>query len=474
MHVAAQDRLREAGGDRVSVAASPSVSASAAIGRRLLRGGGWALFGRALALPVGLALAMLLARLLPPAELGAYFLATSLVALLVIVAQGGLARPMVKLVAAALATDRPEAARRAVRLAFVVTVLGGAIIGVAVADGPGRLLTGALRDGAVLQPVLWAIGALVLIAALVDLCVESLRGFHDLRSASLLGDTLAQRLLLIIGLMVAWLAARPIGLWDVLAAAVLCAAVVLVAALLLLRRRLAAIGRHGAPWRDRDVLRHGPPFMLVRLNLWLLAGADLWILALFRPPEEVALYGAASRLALLVGIPLTICNAALAPMVAEFHSQGRLDRLEKVVRATATLSALPALALVGLFALFGAEALELVYTSAYAEGYAIVVVLALGQWLHVVFGSCAISLTMTGHQRDVMLAGIATSVGTVLGYAAAAPGYGALGVALVTAASLAAYNLVLAWLARKRLGISTWVTVSPVALRRCLAVLRGA
>ncbi len=442
--------------------------------RRLLRGGGWALLGRALALPAGLALAMLLARLLPPAELGAYFLATSLVALLAIVAQGGLARPMVKLVATALATDRPQAARRAVHVALAVTVLGGAILGAAIATGPGRLLAGALRDGAILVPVLRAIGALVLLYALIDLCVETLRGFHDLRAASLLGDTLAQRLLLMAVLVVAWITAVPIGLAEVLTATVLCATAVGALALLLLRRRLRAIGRHGEPWRDLEVLRHGPPFMLVRLNLWLLAGADLWILAMFRPSEEVALYGAASRLALLVGIPLTICNAALAPMLAELHSQKRLDRLEKVVRATATISALPALCLVGLFALFGAQALELVFTSTYARGYAIVVLLALGQWLHVAFGSCAITLTMTGHQRDVVLAGIATSIGTVLGYAALAPDYGAVGVALITALSLAFYNLLLAWIARRRLGIRTWATLSPATVRRFAAELKGA
>ena len=78
----------------------PEAPALRPLGERLVSGASWAFLGRMLALPVGLLSTMLLARLLSPADLGAYFLAFSLANLLAILAQLGLGRPMVKLIAA--------------------------------------------------------------------------------------------------------------------------------------------------------------------------------------------------------------------------------------------------------------------------------------------------------------------------------------------------------------------------------------
>ena len=69
------------------------------------------------------------------------------------------------------------------------------------------------------------------------------------------------------------------------------ALVVLALALGQLWHRMAGLGRYGARWRTAEVLGHGLPFLLMRVNVWFTAGADLWVLGMFRPPEEVAIYG---------------------------------------------------------------------------------------------------------------------------------------------------------------------------------------
>ena len=166
------------------------------LGQRLLRGSSWAFLGRTLALPAGMLQAMLLARLLSPGELGAYFLAMSLAGLAAIVAQIGMGRTMVLLVASALATDRPQAARHAIRVALALTCLAGALTALALADGPGRWLVLLLQDAAGLQTVLGTVALLLLALALIDLFAEIFRGFHDLRWASLFGDQLLHRITL--------------------------------------------------------------------------------------------------------------------------------------------------------------------------------------------------------------------------------------------------------------------------------------
>jgi O-antigen/teichoic acid export membrane protein len=377
------------------------VSAGPTLAQRLVRGSSWAFLGRTLALPAGMLQAIVLARLLTPAELGTYFLALSLAGLAAIFAQIGLGRTMVLLVASAVATDRPQAARHAIRVAFVTTCITGALAALALSDGPGRWIARLLEDAAGLQAVLGTV-ALLLALALMDLLAETFRGFHDLRWASLLGDQLLHRITPVACLGAVWWSAWPVDLERVMLIALGSATVVLLAGFLALRRRLAGLPRHGAAWPTGTVLRHGPPFLFVRLNIWLLAGADLWILGMFRPADEVAIYGVASRMALIVGTPLVVANAALAPMTAELHSLGQRQRLERLVRAAATLSALPSLLAVVLYLAAGGPLLALVFTDDYARGFPVLILLVLGQWLHVCLGSCGISLTMTGNQRDVM------------------------------------------------------------------------
>lgn len=439
---------------------------------RLVRGGAWALIGRALTLPVGLATAMLLTRLLPPADVGAYFLAVSLAWLLAIVAQGGMARPMVKLIAAALATARPVAARRAVGIGVAVTAVGSLLLAPALADGPGRSLIRLLVDGERLSGLLVALALLMVAFAAIDLFAEALRGLHDLPSASLHGDLLLQRLLVALALAGLWLAWGRADLAHVVAATLLAATVALLAAGAVLWRRIGALGRDGSPWPVAEVLRHGPPFLAHRLGLWVLAGADLWILGVFRPAAEVALYGVASRLAAVVAVPIAVCNGALAPLAADAHGRGAAGELERLVRAAATLSAVPALLLAAAFWLLGDAVLRLAFTDRYAEAALILGVLALGRWLQVALGAAAVTLTMAGHQQGVMVITVLTSVATIAADVAVAPAFGALGVAVVTAGSLGISSALLAWLLWRRRGIRSWPGLSASEIGQLAAALR--
>jgi O-antigen/teichoic acid export membrane protein len=458
----------------VSAAPEAGLPGRPGLARRLVRGGAWALLGRSLGLPAGLTTAVLLARLLSPAEVGGYFLAMSLITIAAFFAQLGMARPVVKLVASALATGRPEAARHTIRVALLTTLAGGAVLALLIADGPGMWLASMLRDGDLLGRVLPLVALLVVAYALVDLMAESLRGFHDLRAASFLGDGLAQRLLLAVVLATLWASAAPLDLATVLELSLVNSALVLLLAGAVLGLRLKALPRHGARFRTREILEHGPPFLAVRLNVWLLAGADLWILGIFRSAEEVAIYGVASRMALLVGIPLLVVNATLAPAIAELYSRGERARLQAALRAAATLSTIVSIAVLAVFALLGQALLEVAFGPAYAGSFVILVVLGLGQLVNVACGSCTLALTMTGHQRDVLVIATLAAALTFAALFLVAPAFGAPGVAAVIATSLALYNVALALAVRRRLGLTSWAAADRLHLAGLLRDLRQA
>jgi O-antigen/teichoic acid export membrane protein len=440
------------------------------LGKRLVRGASWALVGRMLGLPAGLLVAVLLSRLLEPAALGAYFLAMSLIGLGTILGQLGLARPMVMLVPAALATGRPAAARHAVVVAFAATAVASLFLALLLVTLPGAWLAGALDDRGELARVLPLVATIMVVFALIDLAAETFRGFEDLRSASFLTNGLAQRLIAMAGFALLFLAGVSTGLGNVLAITLAAAVVVVLAVAILLHRYVRSLGGTGRRWSTRHVLGHGPSFMVIRLNLWLLAGADLWALGFFRPTDEVALYGAAARLAVLVGVPLLVCNAVVAPVAAELHAHGRSSDLERAARSSATLSLLAAGAASLVFWLFGGPILGLMLGEPYAAAAPLLGILALGQLARVAFGPASIVLTMTGYQREVMLVGIATSLVTLLALALLAPRLGGPGVAWAVTGSITIHSLILAVLVQRRLGILPTATARP----RDLAFLSAA
>jgi len=443
------------------------------LGQRLLRGGSWAMLGKVMTMPVALGLAVVLARLLTPAELGGYFLATSLVALLMVLVQLGLGRAMIKLIAGALAHDRPWVARRAIRIGSLAFALAALAALAFILAPTGATVLALLEDGQQLVAYLPWIALLIAGLAATEFAADILRGFHDLRTASLLADQLCQRLLLVLLLAMLWLLGASAELGLVLGLAAATAALSAGIGMLRVTLQLRALPQRQPEPAERgpgfwQVLRQGPPFLLMRLNFWLMAGAGIWVLGMFRPAAEVAVFGAATYLALLVQAPMIAINNVLMPVAAELLSRRENGLLGRVARGAAAVAGLPSFAFAVLLAVAGGLALELVFGADYAAGHAMLAILALGRCVGVALGPCPILLTMSDHQRDVGVVMTLMSAATLLGYLALAPAFGGLGIAIVIAVAITLQSLVLAWLTHRRLQIAVWPEISLAAIRSAL------
>jgi hypothetical protein len=153
--------------------------------------------GQALTFPVGLLLVMLLTRLLSPEEVGSYFAAMSVIMLIAGVAPLGLGPSMIKLVASALATDRPRAARSAIQLGSAVVASVGLAAALALLGPPGDWLIGLLTESGQLERLLPLMALMVIGFIATEFSSDVLRGFHDLFGASLLAEQLSQRVLIV-------------------------------------------------------------------------------------------------------------------------------------------------------------------------------------------------------------------------------------------------------------------------------------
>ncbi|HET6521149.1 MAG TPA: oligosaccharide flippase family protein [Geminicoccaceae bacterium] len=424
--------------------------------RRLASGSAWGAAGKIVTAAAALATNALLARLLGAEDLGAYFLLLTVVTVAVSVTHLSVGQTAVRLVAGALAADRPGRARAAMLWALA---LGGALGGafaLALAFGGGRWLAETLFEAPAMAAAA-GLGALwLLVLVLQVLVAEAWRGCGDIRRATLFGGAITG-VLAVAALVACRLLGPPrLGLADVLPLLIAAALAGVLLGGWRLARRVAALRGPGTIG-PREVAVAAAPLLLTALPWLVLNHADLVILGTFHTPEEVARYGTAARLVALVTMPLLIVNAVLPPVISELYTKGELARLERALRATATYIGLPAAAALALFALFGDTVLGVVYGEPYRAGATVLAILSLGHLITVWSGSCGLTLIQTGENLSVLLVTLVGAAVTVALCLALVGPYGAEGTAAARATGLVVLNLGL-WLAvRWRTGMWTHV-----------------
>lgn len=425
---------------------------------RLLRGVSWTLLGKAGSAGLGIVISILLARLLPAAEVGTFFQITALLAIGTGVFQLGLPQTVVRVLASAVAHEESGRVRHLARSAAALALMAGltAMLVVYALLSAGNALP-LLKELAPFRGTLaWWLFALVA----GGIMAECFRGVFDLRLAAIFGGLLAAAL--VAGTLAAHAGlSRQIRLDDVLAISLAAAlANAALAYVLGVAHFGARAGTREHVASMREVLAASVPLGATNVLLLLFSQADVLILGALRDSESVALYGAAARLVAVLALSLNVVNLTVAPFIAELGAQQRKAELERMLRRTATLTGWSAFVLLLLLAWQGHWLLEMVFGATYADAVRILVILAAGQTINVLAGSCGTALAMFGHNNLLLgitaVCGMATLGGAVL----LGQHWGGEGVALAIAGGLALQNLCMVLAVRWKAGIWTHAHLS--------------
>jgi O-antigen/teichoic acid export membrane protein len=424
---------------------------------RLFSGGAWALAGRIVSAFVALLVAALLARLMSPDAVGTYFLIANTVVVCASTALLGANQVVVRLVASRI--EKKDSATAS--LAISSGVLLAAIGLLTVATCFGFWLGPWLGERVFRSPLFVnaaALGAAWIAATGAQLFqADVFRGFHSIREATVFGGLLSTCILACLLAIFRVL----IGTADsegVVAAATASTLVSVAIAFSLLRP-------NATRWRmpDAPSMLHfvhiAWPIGLTSVGLLVLSHVDLLILGAHAKPAEVSIYGMATRLAGFLALPLLIANAALPPLIAEYHSRGATRELSHGLRSAAGLATVCSVAMFLVMVMFGRELLSLLYGSYFVAGYYVLLIVSMGQLVNVWAGSCGMTLLMTGNQKAMMTITMVSAVFAAGGAWMLAPRFGGIGVAVIQCLALTLQNVLMLVMVKKRCGFWTHAAI---------------
>ena len=429
------------------------MSGSKSISQRLISGSASAAIGKLITAASALGINAILARVLTPAEMGAYFLVMSIVFIGALLSQLGAHQAIVRLIAGSYGVNEFDTSRQSIKSAYIIVFSGALLTGLVYIGVLGQWLGVGVFESELVASVAAITALWIVLRAFQTLISQTFRGFHHIFYATVFEGALTG-VLVIIGLCVIFLLWRTSTLQEVIILTLFSLLVTIVAGLFLLQ----GFYKDTAPLEGCDIkgtLKISLPLFLATAAVPCIGEAHIWILGAVSTEDEVAVYGAAFRVAKFVIIPLLVINSVIPPMIAQLMAQGKKKEVERILRATATVAGVPSIIIVAILGLFAANLMGFLFGEFYEKGSMMLLVLILAQAINSLTGSPGVLLMMSGHQGIVMKFALLSGAIGVLCSLLLVSKLGGLGVSIGVAAGMVSHNLGMWMYSKTKLSINT-------------------
>lgn len=273
-----------------------------------------------------------------------------------------------------------------------------------------------------------------------------------------LAPTYIVRPVLILGFVLA--AAFLVGQSDArlaLMAALLACWLTTLAQFVIMTRRLARRyrpGRISVHFRTWSTVAF--PIFLIEGFYFLLTNADVVIVGIYQPPEQVAVYYAAAKTMALVHFVYFAVKTGAAPRFSGLVSSGSRGEMAAFAAQTVHWAFWPSLT-VGLLVVLAGPFLLSLFGPGFEAGHEVMMILFLGIMAKAMVGPAEVLLTMAGEQKvAVFVYGSALAVNIALNVTLI-PVIGITGAAAATAVAMMVEALMLHIAVRRRLGIVLFI-----------------
>lgn len=383
---------------------------------------------------------VMLARILPVSDLGAYFLIMTFVNIVGLACTAGMDFGVVRYVSRYVGEGNYRLANKMLASALSLGVLFGFV-------AAALVITFAPVAADRLDEIdITAITALRIFAISIPFWVaarlfnSTTQGLHWMRYQVFsrdLGEQLSKLALTIVALILG------AGLLGVVWANV---ASVVVAMFLSMLFTLKIMPRHregldpGAKGSSRDMMRYSFPLAFSNLLGMVMVWSDMFILGYLGTSTGVGFYGAALRVGVISSALFLAFSTVFTPVISDMHNKrltGQLNSLYKTVTRWVFICTFPLV----LLQLFFADPIMRMFGSQFAVGSGALMILALSQLVNSASGPAGYMVLMSGRSRmELLNISVALAV-SVLACFLLIPSHGVIGAALANLAATVVINL---------------------------------
>ena len=396
---------------------------------------------------------MLLARMLAPSEMGGYYIAISMVALIAGIGRVGMGQAVIRLVSESVAVNKFGRARQAVFKSALLSLAGGIVLAFLYYFGLGDLLAKSIFHSSGISSIAGLMAFAIIILSVQRVISEAFQGFHDMRGASISGSALPPAVFIAGLLLLRAFPGHP-ELQKVFVTYVISAAVAVIISGVFLRPKILNLQGSGN-LAYNELLSIGLPVCLINIAVFASSQADLWIVGSVLSGKDAAVYGSVQRLIIFMTLSYGFVAAIFQSTVAELYVKGENRILERIAQGLTFWGCVATGILAVLYVFWGTEILRIFFGKFYEAGYWPLFILSIGQFVSLLFGPNAMILTMTGHQTGLMALTVIIGILTVPFGIFFARISGIVGVSIITAASSVIFEFCAWFMVCRKLGIKT-------------------
>jgi O-antigen/teichoic acid export membrane protein len=255
----------------------------------------------------------------------------------------------------------------------------------------------------------------------------------------------------------AWLFGAPTDAVTAMIVAVITTYLVTIGQWVVLDRRLKQHVEPGPKHYEPKIwLATSLPIFVVEGFYLLLTYVDILALEHFGTPDDVAVYYAGARLLAIVAFVYFAIAGATTHKFTQYHVAGDKERLASFFKETTRWTFWPSLAVCAAILAFGKPLLAL-FGGNFAQGYAVMFILAIGMLARAAVGPAERLLNMLGERKQcATVYAIAFAINLVL-CVVLIPRIGIEGAALSTSSALVVESIMLFRLAKRRLGFHVFI-----------------
>ena len=406
---------------------------------QIARGAGISSFGQGFGRAIAYVTQIMLARMYGPAQLGFYVLGVTVVGLAGTLAKFGMEISIVRFVAEYRAEGDLSKVRGTILLALWVSLALSLALSALMFLGAG-VLANEVFDKPPLESIFRVISLSIPFFTVMNMALFTTQGFQTVKYATYVREISYP--LMSLGLIVIFylLGAQVLG--AVFAYVISMIAGSALSLYYLIRIFPGLLDRNLRPrFEGRVFFGVSVPILVTTVTEYINAWVAIALVGVLLTGEDVGIYSAAARTAMLSGVMYSAFDGIFAPIISDLRRRSLFSELSYLYKEVSRWIFTSGLIIFLVMSLLSKEIMA-VFGKDFVAGWVVLIIIAASQLFSSSIGATNRILSMTGHQNVLMLATVGAAVAAFVGSAALIPLYGVLGAAWATAASIVLGNAI--------------------------------